>query len=88
MTKRPRADQELLDSCTELWDLLGRDALATRITMTLAARYNIKTLESLRHHTETKHPLHDTTLIEQLWGIGPVALARIRERLSTGESEQ
>lgn len=88
MTKRPRADQELLNSCTELWDLLGHDGLGTRITMTLAARYNITTLESLRHHAETRHPLHDTPLIEQLWGIGPVALARIRERLSIGETEQ
>jgi hypothetical protein len=56
--------------------------------MTLAARYNITTPKSLRHHAETKHPLHDTTLIEQMWGIGPVALARIRARLSTGETEQ
>jgi hypothetical protein len=56
--------------------------------MTLAARYNITTPESLRHHAETKHFLHNTPLIEQLWGIGPVALARIRERLSISETEQ
>lgn len=85
MTKRPRADQELLDSCTELWDLLGHDELGTRVTMTLAAKHRITTPESLRHHAETMHPLHNVPLIEEMWGIGPVALARIRERLGTGE---
>lgn len=85
MKKRPRPDQEPLDSCPELWDLLGHDAFGTRVTMTLAARHRITTPESLRYHAETEHFLHKVPLIEELWGIGPVALARIRERLGTGE---
>ena len=85
MTKRLRVDQELLDSCSQLWDLLGHDELGTRVTMTLAAKHRITTPKSLRHHVETKHVLHNVPLIEELWGIGPVALARIRERLGTDE---
>lgn len=55
----------------ELWDLIGRDLLGTRITRILL-REGIYTPEVLR-----RYPFED---IVEMYGIGPDSIARIKER--------
>lgn len=69
-------DRETLKSCTELWDFLGNDTLGTRITMALIRKHECYAVEELRNLAASPGYLEDIP------GIGPLSLARIKERLS------
>lgn len=77
-----RSDRELLTSHTELWDFLGRDELGTRITGILIRKREATTVEELRHTASLPGYLEDIP------GIGPSSVERIRERLGLDKAKQ
>lgn len=71
-----RNERARLEAHAELWDLLGRDTLGTRITGTLIRKGEASTVEELRSLTE-----FGREYVQDIPGIGPAATDRIWERL-------
>lgn len=94
MAKLPRwkrEQQELLNANAELWDLLGRDPFGTRVTLTLL-RIGIATPEALATGVEEMDSPSDeyvweSVTLDDAKGLGPVAMARIRERLQSAQED-
>jgi hypothetical protein len=95
MAKPPRwkrEQQELLNANAELWDLLGRDPFGTRVALTLI-RNDIRTPSRLREALSLPGPKAGGDAfgggvdMDDLRGIGPAAMAHIRERLGLAKAE-
>lgn len=87
MSKRPSWERARYDAAAELWDLLGRDPLGTRITGVLM-RHDITTPDRLREAFTEPGPKEGGDAfgpgvdIDEIPGLGSAALARIRDRLA------
>jgi hypothetical protein len=76
-----RKERARLEAHAELWDLLGRDTLGTRITGMLVRKGEALTVEELRSLTELGREY-----VQDIPGIGPDSVDRIWERLGLREA--